>query len=77
MDFLEIFASGSYHSGIKILKILASNSELFRVYGIFTKLQTDADRGQPNTTNPAVYVFWLKKLRNDIKIALKPTGIKL
>ena len=23
------------------------------------------------------YVFWLKKLKNDIKIALKPTGIKL
>ena len=23
------------------------------------------------------YVFWLKKLKNDIEIALKPTGIKL
>ena len=23
------------------------------------------------------YVFWLKKLKNDIKIALKLTGIKL
>ena len=57
MDFLEIFASGSYRSGIKILKILASKSELFRVYGIFRKLQTDADRGRPNTTNPSVYVF--------------------
>ena len=23
------------------------------------------------------YIFWLKKLKNDIIIALKPTGIKL
>ena len=27
--------------------------------------------------NSPGYVFWLKKLKNDIKIALKPTGIKL
>ena len=45
MDFLEIFASGSYHSDIKILKILASHSDLFRVYGIFRKLQIDTGRG--------------------------------
>ena len=45
MDFLEIFVSGSYHSDIKILKILASHSELFRIYGIFRKLQIDTDRG--------------------------------
>ena len=44
MDFLEIFTSGRYHRDIKILKILASNSKRFRVYGIFKKLQTDDDR---------------------------------
>ena len=27
--------------------------------------------------NSLAYVFWLKKLKNDIKIVLKPTGIKL
>ena len=27
--------------------------------------------------NSPGYLFWLKKLKNDIKIALKPTGIKL
>ena len=26
--------------------------------------------------NSPGYLFWLKKLKNDIKIALKPTGIK-
>ena len=37
MDFLEIFTSGRYHSDKKILKILASNSKRFRVYGAFKK----------------------------------------
>ena len=41
MDFLEIFTSGRYHRDMKILKILASNSKRFRVYGIFRKLQID------------------------------------
>ena len=52
MDFLEIFTSGSfYHRDMKILKILASNSKRFRVYGIFKKLQIDDDKGgPPNTT---------------------------
>ena len=51
MDFLEILTSGSYHRDIKILKILASNSKWFRVYGIFKKLQIDDDKGgPPNTT---------------------------
>ena len=27
--------------------------------------------------NSPGYVFWLTKFKNDIKIALKPTGIKL
>ena len=51
MDFLEIFTSGRYHRDMKILKILASNSKRFRVYGIFKKLQIDDDKGEPpNTT---------------------------
>ena len=37
MDFLDIFTSGKYHRDMKILKILASNSKQFRVYGIFNK----------------------------------------
>ena len=36
---------------MKILKILASNSKRFRVYGIFKTLQIDDDKGEPpNTT---------------------------
>ena len=51
MDFLEIFTTGRYHRDMKILKILASNSKRFRVYGIFKKLQIDDDKGgPPNTT---------------------------
>ena len=51
MDFLEIFTSGRYHRDTKILKILASNSKQFRIYGIFKKLQIDDDKGKPpNTT---------------------------
>ena len=37
LHFLEIFTSGRYHRDMKILKILASNSKRFRVYGIFKK----------------------------------------
>ena len=51
MDFLEIFTSGRYHRNMKILKIVASNSKRFRVYGILKKLQIDDDKGgPPNTT---------------------------
>ena len=52
MDLLEIFTSGRYRRDRKILKILASNSKRFRVYGIFKKLQIDDDcqGGPPNTT---------------------------
>ena len=39
MDFLEIFNSGRYLKDMEILKILASNSKRFRVYGIFKTLQ--------------------------------------
>ena len=46
MDFLEIFTSGRYHRDMKILKILASNSKQFRVYGILKKLQIDDDKGE-------------------------------
>ena len=45
MDFLEIFTSGWYHKDMKTLKILASNSKQFKVYGIFKKWQIDNDRG--------------------------------
>ena len=38
MDFLEIFTIDRYHGDMKILKILASNSKRFRVYGIFKTL---------------------------------------
>ena len=44
MDFLEIFTSGRYDRDMKILKILASNSKRFRVYGIFKKWQIDDDK---------------------------------
>ena len=46
MDFLEIFTSGRYHRDMKILKILASNSKRFRVYGIFKNYKIDDDKGQ-------------------------------
>ena len=50
MDFLEIFTGGRYDRDMKVLKILASNSKRFRVYGIFKKLQIDDDKwGPPNT----------------------------
>ena len=51
MDFLEIFNSGRYLRDMKILKVLASNSKRFRVYGISKKLQIDDDNGGlPKTT---------------------------
>ena len=46
MDFLEIFTSGRYQRDMKILKIFASNSKQFRVYGILKKLQFDDDKGR-------------------------------
>ena len=76
---------------MKILIILASNSKRFRVYGIFKKLQIGDDKGDPQIQqflrqillkitsglkNSPGYLFWLKKLKNDIEIALKATGIK-
>ena len=45
MNFLEIFTSGKYHRGMTVLKILASDSKWFRVYGIFNKWRIDDDRG--------------------------------
>ena len=64
------------------------NLKQLRVYSIFKKWQNDDDRGGGNydifldnfssgLKNFPWYVFWLKKLKNDIKITLKPTGIKL
>ena len=55
MDFLEIFTSVRYRRDTKILKILASHSKRFRVYGIFKKLQIDDDKGGlPNTR-----IYWI------------------
>ena len=50
MDLSEIFTSGRYHGDMKILKILASNSKRFRVYGIHKKLLIDGDKGGPSNT---------------------------
>ena len=50
MGFLEIFTSGRYHRDMKILKILASNSKRFRVYGIFKTLQIVDEKGRPPNT---------------------------
>ena len=50
MDFLEIFTSGRYHRDLKILKILASNSKQFRVYGMFKNWQIDDDSGGRQAT---------------------------
>ena len=41
MEFLETFTSGKYHRDMTNLKILASNSKWFRVYGIFDKWKID------------------------------------
>ena len=46
IDFLEIFTSGRYHRDMEILKILASNSKQFRVYGILKQLEIDDDKGE-------------------------------
>ena len=43
-ELFEIFTSGMYHTDMKILKILASNSKRFRFFSIFKKWQID-DRG--------------------------------
>ena len=59
MDFLEILASGRYHRDMKILKILASNSKRFTVYGIFKTLQIDGDKGGPQDTTFTVFFFFL------------------
>ena len=81
---------------MKILKILASNSKQFRVYGMFKNWQIDDDSGGRGAGNQIQqflrslllkitsslnnfpgYGLWLKKLKNDIKVAQKPTSIKL
>ena len=59
MDFLEIFTSRRYHRDMKIMKVLASNSKRFRVYGIFKKWQIDNDRGVAKYNN-FLYNFCLK-----------------
>ena len=51
MDFLEILNSGRYDRDLKILKIWASNSKRFRVYGILKKLQIDDDKGTNKYNN--------------------------
>ena len=44
MYFFEIFTSGRYHRDMKALKILASNSKHFRIYGISIKQQINVPR---------------------------------
>ena len=44
MDFFEIFISVRYHRNMKALKILASNSKHFKIYGIFKKWQIGVPR---------------------------------
>ena len=65
MDFLEIFTSGRYHRDMKILKILASNSKRFRVYGIFKKWQIDDDRGSGQILH--FFRQLLLKITSDLK----------
>ena len=91
MDFLKIFSRGRYDTDMKTLEILGFNSKEFRVYGITNcRLMMIRGWGDHQTQNfhrwleiisgpknSPGYLFWLKKLKNDIKIALKPTGIKL
>ena len=82
------FNSGRYHRDMKILKILASNSKQFWVYGIFKKLQIDDDRRGTQILHFLRWLLLKKPLvleiplgmlfeKNDIKIALKPTSTKL
>ena len=42
--FLKIFTSGRYHRDMEAMKILASNSKHFRIYGISKKWQIDVPR---------------------------------
>ena len=60
MDVLEIFASGTYDRDMKILKILASNSKQFRVYGIIKTLQIDDDNGRTTKYKNLSDNFYLK-----------------
>ena len=60
MDFLEIFTSGTYDRDIKILKISASNSKQFRVYGIIKTFQIDDDKGRTTKHNNLSDNFYLK-----------------
>ena len=48
-----------------------------RVYKCYIFLDNFYLRYFYGLKNSSGYVFWLKKLKNDIAIALKPTGIKL
>ena len=84
MNFFEFSTNGRYHRDMKILKVLASNSKQFRVYGIFKngKLMMIGEGTAKyciflnnlcltsGLKNSPGYVFSLRKLKNDIKIAL-------
>ena len=87
--FFEIFTSGRCHRKMKTLKILASNSKHFRIYGTFNKWQIGVPRltfqillflrsvllqTASGRENSPGYVFWLKKSKSDIKFALKDTA---
>ena len=44
MEVFEISTSSRYHRDMKALKILASNSKHFTIYGIFKKRQIGVPR---------------------------------
>ena len=51
-DFLFLFfTSGRYHKHVKIRKILASNSRLFRFYGLFQKWEIYTESIPANIQN--------------------------
>ena len=75
MDFLEILASGRYHRDMKILKILASNSKRFTVYGIFKTLQIDDDKGRPPDTTFTAFFFFIPE--NCVSFSLLVSSLSL
>ena len=89
--FFEIFTSGRHQRDMKALKILASKSNNFKIYGTFNKWQIGVPRLRFSILLFLIisvsnnlwswkftgYGFWLKKFKNDIEIALKHNGFEL
>ena len=55
--FLKIFTSGRYHRHMKIPKILVSNSNQFRFYGIFKKYKLMIEWGEREEGGAKYYIF--------------------